>query len=260
MTTARLAAPQPAAMRDIVVVTRRNLRRMARTPALIATSAVQPVVFVLLFRYALGGAVQTPPGITFTDYFLPGMFVFATWFGATTAVALSTDLASGMIDRFRSLPIARSAVLAGRTVADLARHLLVTLLVLAVGTAVGFRFHNGPLAAAGAILVVLVFAFTLSWVFALIALLVRDTETATLAAILPVFPLIFLSGAFVPVHTMPSWLQAFARNQPLSLTITTIRALCQGGPILHPLAQTAIWIAAILAICIPASIARYRKL
>jgi ABC-type polysaccharide/polyol phosphate export permease len=162
-----------AAIHDITVVTKRNLRRIARSPGLMLASSVQPIVFVLLFRYAFAGAVQTPAGISYVDYFLPGMLLFATWFGTTTAVALSMDLASGMIDRFRSLPIARSAVLAGRTVADLARHLCVVFLVLAVGAMTGFRFHGSALAVAAGIVVVLAFAFALSWVFAFIALTSR---------------------------------------------------------------------------------------
>jgi ABC-2 type transport system permease protein len=256
-----ITAPRPPfqAVHDCIVITKRNLRKIARSPGLMAASAVQPIVFVLLFRYGFAGAVQTPAGLSYVDYFLPGMLVFATWFGTTTAVALSTDLASGMVDRFRSLPVARSAVLAGRTIADLARHLSVVVLVLAVGSAAGFRFHNGLLGAVGGILVVLAFAFALSWVFALIALHVKDPETAQVTALLPLFPLMFLSGAFVPVHTMPGWLQPFARNQPVSVAITTVRALFEGGPIVHPLWQSAAWFAGILIVCVPLAIARYRQ-
>jgi len=257
-----VTAPRPPfpAVHDCMVITKRNLRRIARSPGLMVASAIQPIVFVLLFRYGFAGAVQIPAGISYIDYFLPGMLVFATWFGTTTAVALSTDLASGMVDRFRSLPVARSAVLAGRTIADLARHISVVILVLAVGSAVGFRFHNGFLGAVGGILVVLAFAFALSWVFALIALFVKDPETAQVAALLPLFPLMFLSGAFVPVHTMPGWLQPFARNQPVSVAITTVRALLEGGPVVHPLWQSAAWFAGILIVCAPLAIARYRKI
>jgi ABC transporter DrrB family efflux protein len=254
------SAPRLATVHDITVVTKRNLRRITRSPGLMIASLVQPIVFVLLFRYAFAGAVQTPAGLSYIDYFLPGMLVFATWFGTTTAVALSIDLTSGMIDRFRSLPIARSAVLAGRTLADLARHLSVVLLVLIVGVTVGFRFHNSTFPIVGGILLVLAFAFALSWAFALIALHVKDPETAQISALVPLFPLMFLSGAFVPVQTMPGWLQPFARNQPVSVAVTTVRALFQGGPIFHSLWQSATWLAAILLICVPLAIARYRKI
>jgi ABC transporter DrrB family efflux protein len=213
---------------DTAVVTKRNLRRIVRTPRLLVVSSIQPVMFVLLFRYVFGGAIRTP-GVGYADYLLPGILVQATLFGATTAVALATDIASGMIDRFKSLPMARSTVLAARTIADLARGTVVVLLVLAVGTLVGFRFHNGPLPALAALALVLLFGFAYSWAAAWIGLIVKDPEAAQLAAYLPVFPLIFASSAFVPIDTMPGWLQAFARNQPISVTVNAVRALTQGG-------------------------------
>jgi len=257
--TAAFVGPHSSVVRDTKVITKRNLRRISRSPGLMVASSIQPIVFVLLFRYAFAGAIHTPPGISYVDYFLPGMLLFATWFGTTTAVALSVDLGSGMIDRFRSLPIARSAVLAGRTIADLARHVTVVVLVLAVGSAVGFRFHNGILPVVGGILVVLAFAFALSWVFALIALHVKSPETAQIAALLPLFPLMFLSGAFVPVQTMPGWLQPFARNQPVSIAITTVRALFEGGPVSHWLWKSLAWLTAIFIVCVPLAVAKYRN-
>jgi len=202
-----MPAPRSATLGDIVVVTRRNLKRIVRTPRLLAVSSIQPVLFVLLFRYVFGGAIH-PPGQSYINYLVPAILLQATLFGATTAVAMSTDLAGGMIDRFRSLPMARSAVLAGRALADSARSVIVVALVLLVSLLIGFRFHNGVAGAAGALVLALAFGFAFIWVFALVGMLVKDPETAQLAGFLPIFPLIFASSAFVPVQTMPGWLRS----------------------------------------------------
>ncbi len=256
-------APAPtqrfAALRDIAVVTRRNLKRIARTPRLLAVSSIQPVMFVLLFRYVFGGAIHTPGG-SYIDYLVPAILLQATLFGATTAVAMSTDLAGGMIDRFRSLPMARSAVLAGRALADMARSVSVVALVLVVSLLIGFRFHNGADGALGALVLALAFGFGFIWLFALVGMLVKDPETAQLAGFLPIFPLIFASSAFVPVKTMPGWLQGFANVQPVSVTISAIRALTEGGEVGHWLWQSLAWIVGLLLIVIPLAVRQYRKI
>jgi len=265
MTTAAAAAaaasPLPrraAAGRDIAVVTRRNLRRIRRTPRLLAVSSIQPILFVLLFRYVFGGSIHVP-GVSYIDYLLPGIFVTTTLFGATTAVAMAADLAGGMIDRFRSLPMARSAVLAGRCIADLIRSVLVVALVLAVGTLIGFRFGNGALPAIAAIGLVLAFGFAFMWLYALVGLLVKDPETAQLAGFVPIFPFIFASSVFVPVQNMPGWLQAFARNQPVSVTVDTVRALALGGPVAHDAWQAGGWIAGFVVVFGWLAVAAYRR-
>jgi ABC-2 type transport system permease protein/oleandomycin transport system permease protein len=260
--TAPPASPLPAGrlalLADTLVVTRRNLRRIARTPRLLAASSLQPVLFVLLFRYVFGGAIHAP-GTSYADYLLPGILVIATLFGATTTVAMATDLAGGMIDRFRSLPMASSAVLAGRCLADVTRSLLVIALVLAVGTATGFRFHNGVLPALGAIGLVVAFGFAFTWLYALIGLLVGDPETAQLAGFVPVFLLVFASSVFVPVITMPGWLQAFAKAQPVTVTVNAVRALAEGGGVAHWAWQAGCWIAAYTAVFGALAVARYRR-
>jgi ABC-2 type transport system permease protein/oleandomycin transport system permease protein len=254
----RTRARPGTALRDIATISRRNLRRIARTPRLLVVSAVPPVLFVVLFRYVFGGAIHTSGG-NYADYLLPTILILTQLLGATTAVALATDLTGGMIDRFRSLPIARSATLAGRTIADLARATLVLLVGLGTGVAVGFRFHNGILPGIAGLALVLAFSFAMSWEMAWIALKLKDPETAQVAGFLPVVPFVFASSGFVPVASMPGWLQGFANVQPISVTISAIRALTQGGPTGHYLWQSLAWIAGILIVFGSLAIAEYRK-
>ena len=251
--------PRSAIFADALVIARRNLTRIARTPQLLVFATIQPVMFVLLFRYVFGGAIHVP-GISYVDYLIPGIIVQTVVFGATsTAVGLSEDMSKGIIDRFRSLPMSRSAVLAGRTIADLARNIFVVLLMIAVGIAVGFRFHNGFGQAVAAVFVALLLGYTLSWVFALIGLTVPDPETAQLAGFLPIFPLVFASSVFTSIQSMPGWLQAFAKVQPITRAANTVRALTEGGPVATNLIWTVVWSIAILAVFAPLAVRRYRK-
>jgi ABC-2 type transport system permease protein len=251
--------PKSAAFADAMVVAQRNLVRIARTPQLLVFATIQPVMFVLLFRYVFGGSIKVP-GISYVDYLIPGIIVQTVVFGATsTAVGLSQDMSKGIIDRFRSLPMARSAVLAGRTIADLVRNVFVVLLMVVVGTAVGFRFHNGFLPAVAAIFIALLLGYSLSWVFALIGLSVSDPESAQLAGFLPIFPLVFASSVFTSIKSMPGWLQAFAKVQPISRAANTVRALTQGGAVATDLLWTIGWSLAILAVFAPLAVRRYRK-
>ena len=247
-----------SAARDIAIITRRNLRRIARTPQLLVFTTIQPVLFVLLFVYVFGGAIRAP-GMSYADYLLPGILVQTMLFGGTTAVALATDLASGMDDRFRSLPMARSAVLAGRTLADTSRNIITLIIVTAVGMLAGFRFRNGAAAALAAMLLILAFGYAFSWFSAFLGLTVKDPQTAQIAGFLPIFPFIFASSAFVPVASMPGWMQAFAKAQPVTVLVNTIRALTQGGPVYHWLWQTAAWTAGFLAVFVPLAVSRDRK-
>jgi ABC-2 type transport system permease protein len=248
------------ALSDIIAVTRRNIMHLWRVPQLLFFSSVQPVMFVLLFRYVFGGAIQVPGG-KYVNYLLPGIFVqIALFGGASTSVGLATDIKGGIIDRMRTLPMARSAVLAGRTFADLARNVLVVALMLIVGTLVGFRFAGSPAADALGVLLVLAFGYAFSWVFAAIALTVKDPETAQLAGFVPIFPLVFASSAFVPVQSMPGWLQAWANHQPVSIAVNAARALFSGQPAWHWVWQLLVWVAIILVIFVPLSVRQYRKM
>ena len=244
---------------NIATVTGRNLHRLIRVPTLIAFATVQPVLFVLLFNYAWGGAVH-PPGVArYIDYALPGIYVLAIAFGASqTGVAIADDLTTGMIDRFRALPMARSAVLAGRTAADAVRNLFVLGLMTGVGHAIGFRFHAGPAAAISAIGLALAVGVTFSWIFSLVGLLVRDPESAGIGGLLVAIPLIFTSSTFVPVATFPGWLQAFAKVNPITVTVDALRVLCLGGPTATKVWHAALWLGGLLAVTIPAAVARYR--
>jgi ABC transporter DrrB family efflux protein len=248
------------AMSDTVAMTWRGVMLYRRVPQLLVFSTIQPVMFVLLFRYVFGGVVQTDLAVPYVDYLLPGIFVQMTVFGAmTTAVGLATDLKSGLLERFRSLPMARSAVLAGRTSADLVRNIFVISLVSVVGFGIGFRVHTNPIAFLAGMGLVLLFAYSLSWVFAGLGLAVGDPETAQAAAFPIMAPLVFASSAFVPVETMPGWLQWFAEHQPVSATASAVRALMIGGPTASYTLQSLAWIAAIIAVAAPSAVRRYRR-
>jgi ABC transporter DrrB family efflux protein len=260
----RLPSPQDVrlAITDTAVVTGRNLRHYIRQPDLLTFSTIQPVLFVLLFVYVFGGAVgrSLPHGVTYVDFLLPGIFVQSVTFGASqTAVGLSEDLQRGVVDRFRSMPMARSAVLAGRTVADLVRNVLIIGLMIAVGYVVGFRFTGGAAGAVGCIAVVAAFGFALSWIFAFVALTVRGAEAAQTAGFVVIFPLVFASSVFVPVSTMPDWLQAFATISPVTVTADAARSLALFGTTAS-LGAAAAWIGGLLAVFIPLSVWRYRRM
>lgn len=256
---AAVTLPPSAVLTDAMVMARRNLLHIVRLPQLLVFATIQPVMFVLLFRFVFGGAIHVAHG-SYVDYLIPGVMIQTVVFGATsTAVGLAQDMSKGIIDRFRSLPMARSAVLAGRTIADLVRNVFVVALMVVVGTLVGFRFHNGFLPAIGAIGVALLLGYALSWMFALVGQLVSDPETAQLAGFLPIFPLVFASSVFTPIASMPGWLQAFAKVQPITRAADTVRALTQGGPVATDLMWTIGWCALILAVFAPLSVRRYSR-
>jgi ABC transporter DrrB family efflux protein len=251
------------AISDAAVVTGRNLRHFIRQPQLLIFSTIQPIMFVLLFAYVFGGAVKgsLPGGVDYIDFLLPGIFVQSVAFRATqTAVGLSEDLERGVIDRFRSMPMARSAVLIGRTTADLVRNVLIIVLMTAVGYIIGFQFQAGFLNALACIAVVAAFGLALSWVFAFVALTVRGAEAAQSAGFVVIFPLVFASSVFVPVSTMPDWLQAFAEVSPVTLTANTARTYALVGGVPGSLGDSAAWIIGLLAIFIPLCVWRYRRM
>ncbi len=220
-------------------------------------------MFVLLFTYVFGGAIShsLPSGVSYIDYLLPGILVQSVTFRASqTAIGLSDDLKLGVIDRFRSMPMARSAVLVGRTTADFVRNVLIILLMIVVGYIVGFGFQAGVAQALGCIALVSAFGLALSWIFAFVALTVRSAEAAQSAGFVVLFPLVFASSVFVPVSSMPSWLQAFAKVSPVTLTANAARslALVPGTP--SSLAGAIASIAGLLAVFIPLSVWRYRRM
>ncbi|HXR13742.1 MAG TPA: ABC transporter permease [Solirubrobacteraceae bacterium] len=249
--------PRTAA-RDTAGVAKRNLIRIVRTPRLLVIGALQPALLLVLFRYVLGGAIRVPGG-SYVDYVVPAIFIEAVLIGGmTTSIGLAEDLKSGIIDRFRSLPMARSAVLAGRTLADLSRSLLSLAIMVALGLLVGFHFHAGAGSIIAGMALVMVFGYAFSWLYAAIGLATKDPETAQIAGILPFFILMFASNAIVPVATMPSWLQGFARNQPLSITVAAVRALLEGGPAASYVWQSLAWSAGIFIVFFTIALRLYR--
>jgi ABC transporter DrrB family efflux protein len=274
------AAPRPVARRpsrwrrvsprelraditDALVVSGRNLRHFVRQPDLLVFSTIQPIMFVLLFTYVFGGAIShsLPPGVSYIDYLLPGILVQSVTFRASqTAVGLSEDVKLGVIDRFRSMPMARSAVLVGRTAADLVRNVLIIVLMIIVGYIIGFRFEAGVAQAVVCIALVSAFGLALSWIFAFIALTVRSAEAAQTAGFVVLFPIVFASSVFVPVSTLPDWLQTIAKVSPVTLTANAARslALVPGTP--SSLGGAIAWIAGLLAVFIPLSVWRYRRM
>jgi len=245
---------------DAWVITKRNLLQYVRIPSLLVFSTVQPVMFVLLFRYVFGGAINVP-GVRYVDFLMPGIFVQTSVFGAVqTGIGLAEDLSKGLIDRFRSLPMARSAVLAGRTASDSVRNLFVILLMTGVGYLVGFRFHTGLIPAAGAILLALAFGHAFSWISASIGLAIRDVESVQAASFVWIFPLTFASAAFVPVQGMPGWLQAFAKANPVTITVNAMRSLTLAHlPVARNLVESIAWIAGLMVVFVPLAVRRYRQ-
>jgi ABC transporter DrrB family efflux protein len=257
------------AVKDTWVITRRNLLRNLRLPQLLLFATVQPVMFLLLFNYVFGGAIGVAipeaAGGKYINWLVPGLLIQVAAFGAgQTALGLTEDLSKGVIERFRSLPMARSAVLAGRTFSDLIRNGFVIGLMMSVGFLIGFRWQTSIWGMAAGMLVAMVFAYALSWVMATIGLAVKNPEAAQSAVFLPVFPLVFASSVFVPTETMPGWLQAFADNQPITVTVNALRGLMLGGDAIDGSVAGQVllalgWSALIMAIFAPLAIRVYRR-
>lgn len=240
-------------------VTKRNLIAYKRVPQMLVFSSIQPIMFVLLFRYVFGGAIPIE-GYSYVAYLIPGIMVQTATFGAmNTGVGLSEDLHKGIIERFRSLPMARSAVLVGRTTADLVRNVFVVGIMLVVGLLVGFRTDVSILSFVSGVGILLAFAYALSWAIALIGLKAPTAEAAQAMVFPLIFPLTFASSAFVPVSTMPSWLQVFARNQPVSVVINAVRHLLVGGPLPGEPWKAVAWIAGMLLVLVPLAVRTYKK-
>ena len=270
------ARPTPAhtsisvghALRDMRIITKRNLLRFTRMPQLLVFATIQPVMFLLLFNFVFGGAMAMglAGGGDYINFLIPGILVQTVVFGATnTAVGLTEDLNDGVIDRFRSLPMARSAVMGGRTLADLVRSAGVQALMLIVGIVIGFQAGSWAGLAFGFVLAVL-FGFAISWFFATIGLIVRNPEATQGASFILVFPFVFASSVFVPTATMPDWLQLFAEHQPVTILTNTVRLLtfpdapvAGGDSIESLLLRSALWIVGLIAVFGWLSVRQYKK-
>jgi ABC transporter DrrB family efflux protein len=244
---------------DTLVLAKRSLMRIPRAPDLLISFTVQPIMFVLLFVYVFGGAIETP-GYDYVDFLMPGIIVQTMSFGGfVTALGLSEDLKKGLVDRFRSLPMARSAVLAGRTLADIVTNSLSIAVMIAVGVIAGFSF-DAPLAhIVAGILLLLLFGYAFSWVFAFVGITSSSPESSQAIGFTLIFPLSFISSAFVPVDSMPGVLQAFAEVNPFTITVDAIRALFLGAPAGNDIWGAVVWSLGIAVVFAYLSVYRYKR-
>ncbi len=244
---------------DTFVVMRRNLIQLFRQPQLLIFAIIQPVMFLLLFTYVFGGAISFSTGGDYIGFLLPGIIIQTSIFASTnTTVGLSVDLSRGMIDRFRSLPMSRAGVLAGRTAADTVRGSLTITIMMIAGFVIGFRFENWASGLAG-ILLAIAFGHAFTWIGATIGLYVKDPKAAQVAGFIWMFPLTFASSIFVPTRTMPDWLRAFAENQPVSVVANAVRDLMTGTVNPDDITIALIWIIGIIAVFMPLAVWQYAK-
>jgi ABC-2 type transport system permease protein/oleandomycin transport system permease protein len=242
-----------------MIIAERNLIRLPRKPELLIAFTVQPIMFVLLFRYVFGGAIQTG-GIPYVDFLIPGIIVQNIAFGGfVTALGLNEDVHKGLIDRFRSLPMARPAVLAGRTLSDVVTNLISICVLVITGVIIGFSFDASVLDVIAGFGLLLLFGYAFSWVFALVGLLATTPESANSVGFLAVFPLTFISSAFVPVSTMPTVLRDFAQVNPFTIVVDAMRALWIGAPAHNYVWGAVVWSLVILVVFAPLAVARYRR-
>jgi ABC transporter DrrB family efflux protein len=245
---------------DAIVLTERALRHIPRNPELLVFSTIQPVMFVVLFRYVLGGAIKLPPGVDYVNFLMAGVFVNTVAFGSfSTGIGLAEDLQNGLVDRFRSLPMSRAAVLIGRTLSDLVRNIFTGAVMFGVGVLVGFNPQGGPLEIAAAVGILLLTGFAFSWIGATIGLAVRSVEAVQSAGLIWLFPLIFASSAFVPTATMPAGLRAFAQHQPITYIVDAARGWLLGTPVHSNGWIATVWCVGILAVFVPLSVRVYRR-
>jgi ABC-2 type transport system permease protein len=247
---------------DTRVIAHRNVRTLMRTPQIVVFSSIQPIMFVLLFVYVFGGSIRIPGYGNYVDYLIPGIIAQTTLFGGSAlAIVIAEDSQKGIIDRFRSLPMSRTAILAGATVASLVRNLVTLTVVMIIGMIVGFRFHTSAPQVLLALFVALLFGQAWAWVFALIGISVRNTEAAQLASFLPIFPLVFAASTFTSPATMPPWLRWFAEHQPVTYTVNAVRALTQGVEPAGPaVLGSVLWSVAILTVAATLAVHRFRSL
>jgi ABC transporter DrrB family efflux protein len=248
------------AISDTAVVAKRNLLRIPRQPDLWVSFTIQPLMFVVLFVYVFGGAISTPGYNDYVDFLMPGIIVQTMSFGGfVTAIGLSDDLRKGLIDRFRSLPMARSAVLAGRTLADVATNTVSIVVMVVVGLLIGFNFTSSPLEVAAGIGLLLLFGYAFSWVFAFVALSSSSAEGAQALGFIVIFPLTFASSAFVPPESMPAAVKAFANANPFSTIVDATRALFVNGPAGSDVWAAPLWCIGLIAVFATLSVYKYRR-
>jgi ABC-2 type transport system permease protein/oleandomycin transport system permease protein len=244
---------------DTLIIAERNLVRLPRAPELLLAFTVQPIMFLLLFRYVFGGAIRTP-GVPYVDFIVPGILVQNIAFGGfVTALGLNEDMHKGLIDRFRSLPMSRAAVLAGRTLSDLFTNGFSVAILVLTGVIIGFSFHTGVLHVLAGVALLLLFGYAFSWVFAFLGLLVSSPEAANSVGFIAVFPLTFISSAFVPVGSMPAVLRAFANVNPFTVVVDAMRSLWIGAPAGNYVWGAFVWALVILAVFSPLAVMRYRQ-
>jgi ABC-2 type transport system permease protein/oleandomycin transport system permease protein len=252
-------SPAAAMVSDSLVIAKRSILRIPRQPDLLVGFTIQPVMFVLLFVYVLGGAIQTP-GYDYVDFLIPGIIVQSMAFGGfVTALGLAEDLKKGLIDRFRSLPMAGSALLTGRTLADVASNVTQLAIMIGVGLAAGFRFATSVPEILAGILLCLLIGYVFSWVFAFIGLVASSPEAANGYGFTIIFPITFISSAFVPIDSMPGWLQPVANANPVTVMVDAVRALFIGSPAGNSIWGAVVWCAVIVGFFAPLSAWRYRR-
>jgi ABC transporter DrrB family efflux protein len=248
------------AVADTAVVAKRNLLRIPRQPDLWVSFTIQPIIFVVLFVYVFGGAISTPGYDDYVDFLMPGIIVQTMSFGGfVTAIGLSDDLRKGLIDRFRSLPMARSAVLAGRTLADVATNTVSLVVMVVVGLLVGFNFTSSPLEVVAGFGLLLLFGYAFSWIFAFIALNASSAEGAQALGFIVIFPLTFASSAFVPPESMPAGIEEFAKANPFSTVVDAARALFVNGPAGNDVWAAVLWCLGLIGVFATLSVYRYRR-
>jgi len=249
------------ALTDGIVLAKRQLRQIPRVPDELVTALIQPVIIVVLFRYLLGGAIASAiHGITYVNYLMAGVFVEALLLAtANTGVGIASDLQRGIVDRFRSLPMAPSAVLTGRIVADQVRAAVIIVVTWGIGVLVGFRPQGSPLSWIAASGLLLLTSLVFSWLSALVGLLLRSVEAIQQAALIWLLPVLFASSAFVPVETLPGWLRAFADHQPVSLIMDAVRGLLLDRADSSTILQALMWCGVLLFITIPLAIWTYSR-
>jgi oleandomycin transport system permease protein len=246
-------------VKNTLTIARRNLLHIKATPEQLVEMSIQPLMFLVLFVYVFGGAISGSSR-EYLQFALPGILVQSVAFlPFTTALALNTDFQRGVIDRFRSLPIARSAVISGRIMADGVRILWSILIITGFALVLGFRFTGGSAGAVGALLLIGAFGLTMCWPMSLIGITARSTESVNTLGFLIILPLTFASSAFAEVDTMPGWLQAFVKVNPVTHVIDAARGLMLGGPVAEPVIDSLIWMAIITGIFAPLAIGRYRR-
>ncbi len=243
---ARAALSPPRVLADIALVAQRNLRKVLRSPGLIVFSTIQPLMQLILFAYVFGAVANIGGSTSYTDFVVPAVLVQSLAFAAMgSGVGIAYDLQSGMIDRFRSLPIARSAFLVGRTLSDSLRLGIQSLLLVAAALIIGFSFHNGFLAAVGMVVVIVMFGMALTAFSAWVGLAIKDPETVQPAVFIPILPLVFTSSAFAPVSRLPGWMQPLAKANPITYAIDTARGLALGDHTLYAVSHIHLGTAAI---------------